>query len=105
MSKNPNKNKTAPSKSKSDREILELRIDVKLAEAKDALRSANQTEMERISREKYEPKYKRLLGFTSVAIALLIISLLWDWLGLRERIKEEAGKIIDQKLVDPQLKT
>lgn len=93
----------SPSESKSEREILELRIDLKLAEAKEALRSANETELERIAREKYEPKYKRLLGLTSIAIAVLIISLLWEWLGLPERIKDEAGKIIDQKLVDPQL--
>src|ERR1035441_2528859 len=105
MNKDDHIHKNSPSESKSEREILELRIDLKLAEAKDALRSANQTELERIAREKYEPKYKRLLGLTSVAIALLILSLLWEWLGLPERIKDEAGKIIDQKLVDPQLKT
>jgi hypothetical protein len=103
MSQDHHTDKNLPPESKSEREILELRIDLKLAEAKDALRLANQAELERIARERHEPRFKRLMGLTGVAIAILIFGLLWEWLELPGRIEVEAGKIIDQKLVDPQL--
>jgi TolA-binding protein len=91
------------SKSKNEREILELRIDSKLTEAKEALRAANQSELERIARTKHEPKLKRVLSSSGIIIAALIVSNLWAYLGIKERIKNEAGRIIDQKLIDPQL--
>jgi hypothetical protein len=103
MNQDQHNNKNTPLESKNERELLELRIDLKLAEAKESLRLANQTELERIAREKHEPKYKRLLGFSGLVIALLIASHLWEWFGLSDRIKDQAGKIIDQKLIDPQL--
>jgi hypothetical protein len=103
MSQDHHTNKNSPSESKSEREILELRIDQKLTDAKEALRNANQTELERIAREKHEPKFKRLLGTSGVVIAILIAGNLWQWFGITERIQKEAGRIIDQKLIDPQL--
>jgi hypothetical protein len=96
-------NKTT--ETKSEREILELRIDVKLNEAKEALRLANQTDLERIGQEKNEPKYKRLLSISAIAIAILIAGNLWQLFGINDRIKTEAGRIVDEKLIDPQLKS
>ena len=90
-------------KSKNEREILELRIDSKLAEAKEALRVANQAELERIAGEKHTPRFKKVLSSSGIIIAALIVSNLWAYLGIKERIANEAGKIIDQKLIDPQL--
>jgi L-lactate utilization protein LutC len=93
MSQEHHTNKNSPSETKSEREILELRIDQKLTDAKEALRSANQTELERIAREKHEPKFKRLLGTSGVVIAILIAGNLWQWFGITERIQKEAGRI------------
>jgi tetratricopeptide (TPR) repeat protein len=101
MSDNRRTNKTP--QTKSERELLELRIDSKLAEAKEALRAANQAELKKISEAEHRPKLKRVLSFSGIAIAVLIASNLWAYLGIKDRIKDEAGRIIDQKLIDPQL--
>jgi tetratricopeptide (TPR) repeat protein len=81
--------------SKNERDILELRIDTKLAEA--------QADLERLARAKHEPKLKRVLTSSGIIIAALIVSNLWAWLGMKNRIANEAGRIIDTKLIDPQL--
>src|SRR5579872_3001708 len=101
MGKKSNMNEKPPAQSGGEREMLELRIDQKLTDAKEALRAANQAELERLASQIHEPKFKRLLKFTGVAVPLLILTTLWGWLGVKERIKVEATKIIDQKLIDP----
>jgi hypothetical protein len=60
MSQDHHANKNSPSESKSEREILELRVDSKLTEAKEALRDFNKTELQRIADNIHEPKLKRL---------------------------------------------
>jgi len=54
MSDDHKTQKNHQSQSNNEREILELRIDLKLAEAKEALRQANQAELDRIARERPE---------------------------------------------------
>jgi len=49
MSQDHHADKNSPSESKSEREILELRVDSKLTEAKEALRDFNKAELQRIA--------------------------------------------------------
>ena len=103
MKQSDPKPKSTPTKQATDREILELQIDAKLRAAIDGLRESNKTELERLGKEEHEPKYKRLLRNSGIIIALLVLSNLAAWIGVKERIKTEADRVINNKLIDPQL--
>jgi hypothetical protein len=97
-------NKAAPSTGKkSDREALELRIDLKLAEAKQELTASNKAELQKLAESNHEPKLKKLRNFSALIIAGLVVSNLWAFLGIKDRVAKEAERVIDQKLIDPQL--
>lgn len=103
MSQDHHTNKNSPPESKSEREILELRIDLKLAEAKEDLREFNRLELQRIAGNIHEPKLKRLRNWSAFIIAILVAGHIAEWFSVKERVKSEADKVINQKLVDPQL--
>jgi hypothetical protein len=105
MSKDHKAKKDSSSESKSEREILELQIDVRLNTAKDDLREFNKVELQRIAGDIHEPKLKRIRNWSGLVIAVLIGTNLWAWFEMPERIRTEANQVINQKLIDPQLKT
>src|SRR6266487_1643377 len=92
-----------PSKQATDRHILELQIENKLSAAINTLKESNRTELERISNEKHRPKFKRLRNSSALIISLLVISNLWAYLGIKHRVADEATRVINQKLIEPQL--
>jgi hypothetical protein len=89
--------------SKHEREILELRIDTKLTEAKNALRDFNQLELQKLAGNIREPKFKRLRNWSGFIIAVLVAGHIAEWFPLKERVENEANKVISQKLIDPRL--
>jgi tetratricopeptide (TPR) repeat protein len=103
MSQDHHTNKNSPSESKSEREILELRIDQKLADAKEALRDFNKVELQRIASNIHEPKLKRLRNWSGIIITVLVIGNIAGWYSVTERVHSEADRVINQKLIDPQL--
>jgi hypothetical protein len=88
---------------KSDRETLELRIDLKLAEAKQELTASNKAELQKLAESIHEPKFKKLRNYSAYIIACLVVLNLWAFLGIKDRVAKEAERVIDQKLIDPQL--
>ena len=92
-----------PPKSTTSREIAELRIELALEAAKNNLRESNQEELRRLSRNEHEPKFKKLRNSAALVIAFLILTNLWAWFGIKERVKNQATEIIDKKLINPQL--
>jgi tetratricopeptide (TPR) repeat protein len=90
-------------KKATDREILELRVDTKLNEAKEDLRKFVDGELQRISEEKHRPKLKRVMNASGVIIALLVVSNIIAWLGVTERAKRAAEDLFDKKVIQPEL--
>jgi hypothetical protein len=82
---------------------VDTRIEMKLIEAKQSLIRENDKRLEEIAREKYEPRILRWQKISAGAFAVLIFSLLWGWFSLPDKIKTQADKIVDEKLVDPQI--
>lgn len=93
-----------PDKS-NHRQILELQIENKLSAATNTLKESNKAELERIANEKHEPKFRRLRNSTALIISLLILSNLYAYLGVKQRVVNEADRVINQKLIEPQLTT
>jgi hypothetical protein len=103
MSQDHHDDKNSPSQLRSERELLELRVDSKLTEAKEALRDFNKVELQRIAGNIHEPKLKRLRNWSGFIITVLIIGNIAGWYSVTERVHSEADRVINQKLVDPQL--
>jgi hypothetical protein len=103
MSQDHHTNKNSPSESKSERQILELHVDSKLTEAKETLRDFNKVELQRIAGDIHEPKLKRLRNWSGIIITVLVIGNIAGWYSVTERVHSEADRVINQKLVDPQL--
>jgi hypothetical protein len=85
-------NKSQPPQGKLDphMELLEIRIDMKMLEAKQALAKENETRLREIARDKYEPRILRWQRISGVALALFIVSLIWGWFSLSDKIKAQA---------------
>jgi hypothetical protein len=103
MSQDHHVNKNSSAESKTEREILELRVDSKLTEAKEALHNFNKEELQRIAGNIHEPKLKRLRNWSGFIITVLVIGNIAGWYSVTERVHSEADRVINQKLVDPQL--
>jgi hypothetical protein len=66
MSRDHNSIKKRPPETKTERELLELRVDQKMTETKQALVEYNRIELQRIASEIHEPKLKRVLKWSAL---------------------------------------